>query len=620
MAYKKFKTSKDNPLYKNFGLLQNTVFCLKQIKKYSPIYFLILALQIFTVSFFDYFWGIVNKYIIDVITAPVSLQEKQVLLVKTICIIGLIMLVVTIIKTITDYNCWIKEYTIQTKTVSERINKVLCINYDYLEAPEVLDIHARAQRATDGGNGMSAMLSQMKNIGAKACTVVVTFIAVTVLDYRLILVLFICSILNYLFYKFIIKFDKKHVWDQMGPYWRRSNYLKRKTQDFDSAKDIRLFNLSNFFIKKYKDVHTFSEGRIDFHENCWMAYSTVTRILNIVSQLCVYATVIYAVIGKDMSIANFSMYLGFAMAFSSSLVNILQLLGDFERSSLQLNDFRSFMQVDNYKNDHLQKRPIPKTNEYEIQFHNVSYTYPEAPKPSLSNLNLTIRSGEKLSVVGLNGAGKTTMIKLLLRLYDPTEGEITLNGINIREFEREEYYKLFAPVFQDVQIFAFPLKQNVSMKEVKNTDDKLIFELLEKSGLGEKVKSLKKGIDTELLKVVDEEGIDLSGGQRQKLALARSLYKNAPIVVLDEPTAALDALAEKELYEKFSTLIGEKTSVYISHRLASTRFCDNIAMFMDGKMVEYGTHEDLMKKKGEYAHMFEVQAQYYKEDATVEEN
>ncbi|MBR6380053.1 MAG: ABC transporter ATP-binding protein, partial [Lachnospiraceae bacterium] len=210
-------------------------------------------------------------------------------------------------------------------------------------------------------------------------------------------------------------------------------------------------------------------------------------------------------------------------------------------------------------------------------------------------------------------AGKTTMIKLLLRLYDPTEGRITLNGTDIRRFHREEYYRLFSPVFQNVEIFAFLMSENIALKSSADLDHTKAYASAIEAGLEEKLSSLVRGIDTPLTNVVEEDGIDLSGGEKQKLALAKALYKGARVVVLDEPTSALDALAEQALYSRFDEMIGDKSAVYISHRLASTRFCDRIAMFADGELAEYGTHEQLMEQDGAYARMFRVQAQYYQE-------
>ena len=249
-----------------------------------------------------------------------------------------------------------------------------------------------------------------------------------------------------------------------------------------------------------------------------------------------------------------------------------------------------------------------------FEFRDVSYRYEGTEQYALRHLNLTLEAGSKLAVVGLNGAGKTTFIKLLLRLYDATEGVILLNGIDIRKFRRAEYYQLFAPVFQNVEIFAFPMAENVSMKCPDNTNRTRSYACLAQAGMTSKLERLTKGIDTQLLKIFYDDGIDLSGGERQKLALARALYKDAPVIVLDEPTAALDPLAEYQLYRQFNELIGSRSVVYISHRLSSTRFCDHVAMFRDGEMIEYGTHDALLVSGGSYAELFHIQAQYYQEE------
>ena len=223
-----------------------------------------------------------------------------------------------------------------------------------------------------------------------------------------------------------------------------------------------------------------------------------------------------------------------------------------------------------------------------------------------------------IAIVGRPNVGKSTFIKLLLRLYEPTEGEILLNGVNVKDYNRHDYYQVFAPVFQNVELFAFPLAENISMQAPDETDAKKAEECLQAAGLKEKLETLPKGVKTEVLKVIYDDGVDFSGGEKQKIALARALYKDAPVVVLDEPTAALDAVAESRLYEDFDKLIGGKTAVYISHRLSSTQFCNHVAMFSGGEMVEYGTHKSLLEQDGEYAKMFRIQAQYYMEESGEE--
>ena len=312
-----------------------------------------------------------------------------------------------------------------------------------------------------------------------------------------------------------------------------------------------------------------------------------------------------------MSIGNFTLYLGSAATFFQHVISLFDCIVSMLAKSREVDDWRSFLEID----DGIEEGTVelPKTDTYEFKFENVSFRYPKAEKCALKNLNITLTAGKRLAVVGLNGAGKSTFIKLLLRLYEPTEGRILLNGVDIRSYSRADYYSIFSAVFQDVNIFAYPLSENVSMDTPENTDRKKAEQSLRDAGLGDKLESLSKGVDTELLKVIYDDGIDLSGGEKQKLALARALYKDAPVVVLDEPTAALDALAEASLYENFDKLIGGKTAVYISHRLSSTGFCDAVAMFKDGEMIEYGTHQSLLNAGGAYAEMFRVQAQYYVE-------
>ena len=252
---------------------------------------------------------------------------------------------------------------------------------------------------------------------------------------------------------------------------------------------------------------------------------------------------------------------------------------------------------------------------YEIALENVSFKYPGSEKYILKNVNLTLHAGEKLAVVGLNGAGKTTIVKLLCGFYDPTEGRVTLNGTDIRELRRRDYYKMFSAVFQSFSLLASTVAANVAQSE-DDIDMQRVRDCAAMAGLTEKIESLPQGYDTLMNRDVYEDAIMLSGGETQRLMLARALYKNSPIIMLDEPTAALDPIAEAELYEKYGDMTSGKSSVYISHRLASTRFCDRILFIEDGGIAEQGTHDELLAKGGRYAELFEVQSRYYKEEVT----
>lgn len=248
----------------------------------------------------------------------------------------------------------------------------------------------------------------------------------------------------------------------------------------------------------------------------------------------------------------------------------------------------------------------------EVEFKNVSFKYPNTEKYIFKNLNLKINKGEKLAIVGINGAGKSTLIKLMTGLFDVTEGEILINEIPIKEFNKKELFSMFSVVFQDINILAYTIGENVACNS-DNIDENRVFTALDKVGLGEKVRGFSKGLNQMMLKIIDENGTEFSGGENQKLAIARALYEDANMVIMDEPTAALDALAEAEIYENFSELVKGKTAVYVSHRLASTKFCDNIALFDNDGLKEYGSHEELMEKRGSYYEMFTIQGKYYNE-------
>lgn len=251
--------------------------------------------------------------------------------------------------------------------------------------------------------------------------------------------------------------------------------------------------------------------------------------------------------------------------------------------------------------------------QYDVEFRDVSFKYPGSEAYALRHVNMKFKVGSRLAVVGMNGRGKTTFIKLLCRLYDPTEGEILLNGINIRKYRYDDYMKIFSVVFQDFQLLALPLGQNVAASQTY--DAARVLDCLNKAGFGEKLAKMPHGLDTYLYKSVDTEGVDVSGGEAQKIAIARALYKDSPFIILDEPTAALDPIAEAEIYSKFDEIAGDKTAVYISHRLSSCKFCDEIAVFDSGSVIQQGTHSDLLAdESGKYFELWNAQAQYYKKD------
>lgn len=327
----------------------------------------------------------------------------------------------------------------------------------------------------------------------------------------------------------------------------------------------------------------------------------------LLSDILTYGTLINRTV-NGMSIADFSMYLTAVLTLSAYLKEAAEKLSFVVNEGQYVHELYQFLDTDMGEKGGNHRAIQGDT--LEIVFDDVSFRYPGSEKDIFRHLNLTIHKGERLAVVGVNGAGKTTLVSLMMGLYDVTEGEIRINGIPIAEFDKKELYSMFSAVFQDVNILAFTLRENVAGC-LEGIDDNRVTAVLEQVGLTEAVNALPKKTEQMMLKVIEEDGVLLSGGQNQKLSIARALYKDANMVIMDEPTAALDPLAEAEIYENFSALVKGKTAVYISHRLASTRFCDHIAFFDGEGLKEYGTHEELMARRGGYYEMFTVQGKYY---------
>lgn len=324
-----------------------------------------------------------------------------------------------------------------------------------------------------------------------------------------------------------------------------------------------------------------------------------------------YAYVCLKAWAGAFAVGSVAQYVSAITALSSNLSALAAAWGQFRSNTVFLRPVYEFLDIPNNMYQGSLTTEKRSDHNYEIEFKDVSFRYPNTETWALRHVNMKFRVGSRLAVVGENGSGKTTFIKLLCRLYDPTEGQILLNGIDIRKYSYQEYIALFSVVFQDFQLLAFPLGQNVAA--AVQYDSPRAASCLEMAGFGHRLSTLPQGLETSLYKEFDEKGVQVSGGEAQKIALARALYKDAPLVVLDEPTAALDPVAEMEVYQNFDTIVGDKTAVYISHRLSSCRFCDDIVVFDHGSIVQQGQHDALLQQDGKYRELWEAQAQYYVE-------
>ena len=398
---------------------------------------------------------------------------------------------------------------------------------------------------------------------------------------------------------------------EIAGWRRRIQYYSRVTSDFSYGKDIRMYGLKDRIranydrqIDGYRKVRALVAGR----EYRWGFLALAGLLLG---DALTYGTLLYRAL-HGMSIAEFSMYLTAAATLTGCLSQAADKFGVILGEGQYVRALYGFLDTDlgERGGDH----PACSSGAPEIVFDDVSFCYPGSDTYVFRHLNLTIHAGEKLAVVGINGAGKSTLVKLLMGLFSVTEGQIRIDGTPVEEYDKKALYSMFAPVFQEINTLAFTVRENVAGK-LTDIDDAKVEEALRQAGLWEKIEGLPQKTEQMVLKVIDENGVLFSGGENQKLAIARALCKDAPIVVMDEPTAALDALAEEQIYRDFDGLVQGKTAIYISHRLASTRFCDHIALIGPDGVEEYGTHEELMERGGEYYRMFTVQGKYYRENA-----
>ncbi|UUR84742.1 ABC transporter ATP-binding protein [Clostridium perfringens] len=502
---------------------------------------------------------------------------------------------------------------IRTDYITMISDKIMKMDFKNTEDPEVLNKIKSVMNAVMSNNtGVEGVYHTLLGLFGRLTAFVGYISIVLFLSPWILLFLIINVLISYALTMRVKKYEYSQK-EKAADKDRRTFYVFDTMYDFAYGKDIRIYDLKNILIDKFKKLRG---ERIDISKDVQgkqLKVKIVDVILLVIRECVVYGYLIYNVLFTGMGIGDFTMYFSTINGFGDWMKGILDDLANIKAQNMYLDDMREFLEI---KSENKEKtRDIPIDSSYEIEFKNVSFKYPKTDKYIYKNLSLKIKKGQRLAIVGINGAGKTTFVKLLCRLYEPTSGEILINGVNIKDFSKEEYYKILSVVFQDIKTFAFTVAENVSLENLEDVDREKVLHCIEKAGVGDKINSLKKGIDTSLLKILDGEGIELSGGENQKLALARALYKNGKIVILDEPTSALDAVAEYNIYKGFDELIGDKTAIYISHRLASTKFCDVIAFFENGEIVEYGTHEELLKKNGKYSDMFNIQAQYYKEES-----
>ncbi|MBQ8897500.1 MAG: ABC transporter ATP-binding protein [Clostridia bacterium] len=493
--------------------------------------------------------------------------------------------------------------------------KAMTTSYPNTTDPHAVNLRNLAHEATAGS---SRATEQVWRSGAELLTNLICFCIYLALLSNLhwlmiVLVLatsLICFFLNNRIYAWVN--SHRH---EEAKSWTEQQYIRAKCESPAMAKDIHVFGLKNWLIGIFDRAIDKDRQYVRKREKHFLKARFSDLVFSLLRNSAAYAYLVWLTLENGLSAAEFLLYFSAVTGFATWITGILGKVTDLRRCCFEISNVREYIDlVEPFRFG--SGEPIPPSDSYELRLENVTFSYPGSDKPVISDMNLTLRAGEKLALVGLNGAGKTTLVRLLCGFYDPDRGRVLLNGRDIRDFDRREYYRLFSAVFQDYSLLDVTVGENVS-QQTHGADTERINAALDSAGLTEAVNDLPGGIHTHMGRNVFPDGVLFSGGQTQRLMLARALYKNGPILILDEPTAALDPIAENSIYMKYRDMTRDKTSLFISHRLASTRFCDRIIFLSDGTIAEEGTHDELMSKNGQYAKLFEVQSQYYREETKI---
>lgn len=563
--------------------------------------------------------NLVNLYVSPTILSVVERRASVSELIWTIVIFVLVLMFVSAASAYVNTNTLYGRISVRQELITLLNKKSATTSYPNLFDDKFQKLNTTVQKSISSNRAATeAIWTTLTELAQNILGFLIYVLLLSSIQPFFILVILITTVISYFVGNYVNEWGYRHR-EEEAEYEKQMDYLSGRARDLTAAKDIRIFGLRPWIEELYDKAQQAYTAFQNKAQGIYIWAKIVDLVLSFLRNAIAYAYLISLVIGNGLGVAEFLLFFGAIDGFTAWVSGILGGFNTLHKQSLDISMVREFLEFDEpFKFECGEYIQAEANRKYEIRLENVSFRYPGTDTDTLSDINLTLHPGEKLAVVGLNGAGKTTLIKLICGFLDPTEGRVLLNGRDIRDFNRADYYTMFSAVFQDFSLLAGTIATNVAQDSVE-IDMKRVKECVDKAGLRKKIESLKDGYETYLNREVFEDAMLLSGGETQRLMLARALYKNAPFIVLDEPTAALDSIAESEMYQKYNEMTSGKSSIYISHRLASTRFCDRIIMIDNGGIEEEGTHEELLNKGGKYAELYEVQSKYYKEGADENE-
>lgn len=610
------KTSNEQNIKQN-SVLSNILFCLNHTLKCYPILILWCLLAAGTNVSIAVLTTFIPKIVIEDISDGVGLKHLLIVTFAfTVCIA-----ILTGFKTFWTKFIYHQKYQMNSYYMRIIAKKGLTTDYCNQEKEEFRRLQSESFQAYYGNY---SPLTQIYDVGVTILSNVlgiVLFIGILMrVQVVIVAILVGTSLVSYFLNKLVAKWlvahnnEKTHILINL-------NYIARVTGEYAYAKDIRLYNMSVWLEKLYiRNLAGYMQWMKRYTKKVFQT-ATLDSCLMLIGDGVTYAYLIFFVAQGRISAADFVLYLGVVTGFSLWMRELLVQFNILNRICLSVNYVRAYLHYpEPYRHVGGMPTRILMDAPREINLCDVAFRYEGAEYNTLEHINMTICEGEHLAIVGLNGAGKTTLAKLICGLLDPTSGRVTYGGVDVKEYERHAFYHLFSTVFQQHSLMPVTIEELVAESLPEKIDREQVIKSLKKAGIWEKIEALPLKTKSVYSKLLEDAGAEFSGGEIQKLLLARALYKNAPVIILDEPTAALDPLAESRLYGMYNELMDKRTAIFISHRLASTRFCDRILLIENGRIIEEGTHESLLLQKGKYFEMYEIQARYYREQPQKGEN